>query len=499
MPSTVLLAGLSDEVVHKIKPLAEESGFSIELAANRDECQEVLLNREILLLIIHAAMVKADPRIIEVMKFYSNSVQFIIYSDDKEPSDLSALPRSDLIGILKDPGFSDFTLSDFFICAIRLQSLEKKIESLNFVLQENHSTASELNLKNKVLERERNFNNSIISSIAYGLMIVDSDNAIMLINEMGKNIFGITIPDFYGMNYETVIFEGIRESLIQNAKDVIKHHKTLEVEGFTVREDLIISYSISVIKDNFGNLIGLMFLGRNVTEWENMTHQLFQAEKLATMGTMLSGIAHELRNPVTIINARAQRILQMNEATSPEKIKKAVESIENQSKRMGEIINNLLDFSRRNVSGFTSCDINQIIDTSLNFLSLEGKAMGIEVIKSFRDSCVTRCDRNQLEQVFLNLFSNACDAMGNQGKLFLTTENTENYIRISVRDTGCGIPEEIKKKIFDPFFTTKEAGKGTGLGLAIVYKIIQAHKGRLIVKSKVGQGTTFIIMLPKGH
>jgi two-component system NtrC family sensor kinase len=217
------------------------------------------------------------------------------------------------------------------------------------------------------------------------------------------------------------------------------------------------------------------------------------------MGTMLSGIAHELRNPVTIINARAQRILQSTDTPVPEKTKKAVESIENQSKRMGEIINNLLDFSRRNVSGFALADINEIVNVAVSFLTLEGRDVGVEIIKSFGESCLTRCDRNQMEQVFLNLFTNACDAMQNKGKLFLTTENSENYIRISVRDTGVGIPEEFKKKIFDPFFTTKEAGKGTGLGLAIVYKIVQAHKGRLIVRSKVGQGTTFIIMLPKSH
>jgi len=486
MASTILITGLPDPLVDRIRSLAVESGFRVETAKDRDECQEVLLNQEILALVINASMVA------------SNSVQFIVYTDDAN-ADLSNLPRSDIIGILRGAKFDNAALSDFLACAARLNALEKKVESLNFALQENHSVASELNLKNKVLERERNFNDSIINSIAYGLMIVDTDGAIMLINEMGKKIFGITAPDYYGMNYGAVVFEGIRENFAQNVKEILQNGKIVEMEGFAVRDDLIISYSLSVIKDNFGNVIGLMFLGRDVTDWENMTHQLFQAEKLATMGTMLSGIAHELRNPVTIINARAQRMLQGADQALSDKARKAVESIENQSKRMGEIINNLLDFSRRNVAGFGLADINEILDVAQSFLTLEGRATGVEIIKSFAEGCMARCDRNQMEQVFLNLFTNACDAMQNKGKLFLTTENTDNYIRISVRDTGCGIPEEYKKKIFDPFFTTKEAGKGTGLGLAIVYKIIQAHKGRLVVRSKVGQGTTFIIMLPKSN
>ncbi|MFH0919342.1 MAG: ATP-binding protein [Fibrobacterota bacterium] len=497
MSNQILLTALPPELLSALSVIASENGYRTEVAATRDVCQEILLNQDILAILLNVTLVTEDPRIIEVLKFYSNSVQFILYSEDPAFQIDEVASRKDIVGVLYGAPVARPLFLDFLNAARRLYLLEKRIESVNFALQENQSAAAELNLKNKVLERERNFNESIISSIAYGLIIVDTEGAIMLLNGMGRKVFGITAEDVYGSNYETQIYESVRENLTAVAKETLATRQSREVDGFTVREDMIISYSVSVIKDNFENVIGLMFLGRDVTEWDQMTHQLFQAEKLATMGTMLSGIAHELRNPLTIINARAQRLLAGPSAELNDRARKAVESIEDQSKRCGEIINNLLDFSRKKVAGIVLANVNEIIDSALNFLAFEHRADGIEILRNFSENCIARCDKNQMEQVFLNLFTNACDAMAGSGNLVLTTENSENYIRISVRDTGPGISDEHKKKIFDPFFTTKEAGKGTGLGLAIVYKIIQAHKGRLVLRSKVGQGTTFIILLPK--
>ncbi len=493
MAGKVILTALGPSVEKKIAPFLTGNGYSFDSVRDKDGCQEALLNSEVLAVIIHGTLLKTESRLIEVMKFYSNSVQFIVYLESGAA--IEDFPGSgDIIGYLKGSSFELDLLGDYLSVAVRLQALEKKIESLNFTLQDNHSVSSELNIKNKVLERERNFNESIISSIAYGLMITDIEGTVMLLNDSGRRIFAISNQDVYGQPYQSIVVENLKDSLVSNASLVLSSGETKEVEGYSVDEQLIISYSISIIRDNYKNAIGLLFLGRDVTDWEQMTRQLFQAEKLATMGTMLSGIAHELRNPVTIINARAQRLMESSDLN--EKNKKAVESIEHQSRRMGEIVNNLLDFSRRKVTGFALSDIGEIIEASLSFVALEGRDKGIEIIKTLEQGCVTKCDRNQLEQVFLNLFSNACDAMPNGGKLFITTEISNNLLRISIRDTGSGIPEELRKKIFDPFFTTKEAGKGTGLGLSIVYKIIQMHKGRVIVRSTVGEGTTFIILLP---
>jgi two-component system sensor histidine kinase AtoS len=493
MAGKVILTALHPSVEKRIAAFLTENGFNTERARDREACQEALLNSEVLSVIIHEFLVRSDNRLIEVMKFYSSSVQFIVYLDDGSTGE--GIPaRGEIIGYLRGPNFEDDLLGDYLAVAVRLQALEKKIESLNFTLQDNHSVSSELNIKNKVLERERNFNESIISSIAYGLMIADTEGTVMMLNDAGRKIFAVSSQDVYGQPYETIVAETLRESLLSNATAVLQSGETKVVEGYPVSENLTISYSIAVIRDNFRNVIGLLFLGRDITEWNQMTQQLFQAEKLATMGTMLSGIAHELRNPVTIINARAQRLM-AGDGLDDKQVK-AVESIEHQSRRMGEIVNNLLDFSRRKVTGFALADINEVIEAALSFIALEGRDKGVDVERNLGQGCITKCDKNQMEQVFLNLFSNACDAMPKGGKLILTTEISSNYIRISVRDTGEGIPEELKKKIFDPFFTTKEAGKGTGLGLAIVYKMVQMHKGRLVVRSTVGEGTTFIILLP---
>lgn len=496
MANMLLLAALPRQVVSDIQKMTENTVFKTMTAETREECQEALLNSEIVALIINAGMVTADSRLLDVLSFYSNKVQVILYSGEEEPSP-DWLQMKSVVGCLKGGPLDPGVFMAYLYNATRLYGLEEKAETLESALRDNQSVSTELDLKNKVLERERNFNESIISSIAYGLMIADPEGSIMMMNEMGKKLFGVTVADFYGMKYQSVVYEELRESLQANAEEVLKTGQTKLVEGRTVRDDLIISYSISLIRDHFENPVGLLFLGRDVTEWEQMTTQLFQAEKLATMGTMLSGIAHELRNPITIINARAQRLLAADKETMGEKLVKAVESIEHQSRRCGDIINNLLDFSRKKVAGFTIVNVNEVMDAALEFLKYEKRFEGIELVRNFKEGCQARCDRSQMEQVFLNLFTNACDAMDNKGKLVLTTEGFENYIKITVRDTGVGIPEEHRKKIFDPFFTTKAAGKGTGLGLAIVYKSIQAHKGRLVVRSKVGEGTTFIILLPK--
>jgi PAS domain S-box-containing protein len=496
MAKLLLLTGLPDEVNRRTEAIADNNGFKVKTAGNRDECQEILQNSEVVALVIYSKMISEDSRLLDVLRSYSNKVQIIVYIGEGMETPEQYLSKP-VAGIIQGNQFPE---EDFLLLlnnAQRLYQLEEKIESLDTALRDNQSIASELDLKNKVLERERNFNDSIISAIAYGLLIVDTEGSIMLLNEMGKKVFGIKVSDFYGMNYEAVIFEEIRDSLTTHAREVLKTGKTKEVEGFSISENLVVSYSISVIKDNFENTAGLIFLGRDITDWEHMTTQLFQTEKLVTMGTMLSGIAHELRNPMTIINARAQRMLGSKKEELTGKQKKAVESIEYQSKRCGEIVNNLLDFSRKKVAGIAIVNINEIIESTLEFLALEGRSEGIQVIKKFDERCMAKCDKNQMEQVFLNLFTNAWDAMEDSGKLILTTENRDAYIRITVRDNGPGIPEEHKKKIFDPFFTTKEAGRGTGLGLALVYKYIQMHKGRLVLQSKAGEGTTFIILLPK--
>src|SRR3989339_967938 len=377
MASNLLLTGLPESVITRIRAFTENMGLVFFLASSKEACQERLLNTEVVGLIIDADMVTGDPHVLDVIQFYSNKVQVVLYLRSGEHN-LSLLQMKSVVGILIGEDFTEGMLLSLVMNMVRFYGLEARTEELESSLRDNQAVATELDLKNKVFERERNFNESIINSIVYGLMIVDTVGAIMMLNEMGKKIFGVSVSDFYGQQYGEVVFNGLKESLSTNAAEVLKSGETRQIEGCSVREDLMIAYSISLIKDNYENPVGLLFLARDVTEWEQMTNQLFQAEKLATMGTMLSGIAHELRNPITIINTRAQRLLANRDALN-EKIIKAVESIETQSNRCGDIINNLLDFSRKKVAGFTLVNINEVIESALAFLTFEKRFDGIDV------------------------------------------------------------------------------------------------------------------------
>jgi len=496
MDALILLTDLPDPIIDKIRGMTAPNGYRVEVARNRDECQASLLNDEVMALVINQRLVNEDHRLLEVLKFYSNKVQLILFLENEEFDPKRHLTQG-VVGVLAGDAFDEKILLTFLNNAERLHTLDEKMETQNALIQDNQSIAMELNLKNKVLERERNFNDSIISSIAYGLMIVDTEGAIMLLNDVGKKIFGISSTDYYGRDYREVVFDSFKQNTEIGAREALEKGEPQEIDSFLVDGDKLISCTISNIRDNFENSIGIMFLGRDITEGEQIKNQLFQAEKLATMGTMLSGIAHELRNPLTIINARAQRLRTNSGVAENEKIRQGIESIEAQSRRCGEIVTNLLDFSRKRAVGFELANISEIIEAALKFLQYEGRAENIKIVRHLHSPGMVRADRVQMEQVALNLLTNAVDAMEEKGTLTLETGNFEGFVRFSVSDTGQGIREELLKKIFDPFYTTKEAGKGTGLGLAIVFKIVQRHKGRIFAKSEVGRGTTFTVLLPK--
>ncbi|MGK5094149.1 ATP-binding protein [Deltaproteobacteria bacterium TL4] len=232
--------------------------------------------------------------------------------------------------------------------------------------------------------------------------------------------------------------------------------------------------------------------------------QLIQSAKLASLGEMATGIAHELNQPLQIISLKAERELKSIKKGSKE-TKQTFEKILAQIKRASLIVNHLRTFGRETLLlQIKAEDINQIIEDSFLLLNEQLKLHGIEVKRELADKLpLVSCQAIQIEQVLTNLITNARDAMESEmpnrsepKQITVRSRQQANWIIMEMEDTGEGIPDEIQKKIFDPFFTTKEIGKGTGLGLSISYGIIKTHGGRIEVESKVGQGTLFRIFLP---
>lgn len=249
------------------------------------------------------------------------------------------------------------------------------------------------------------------------------------------------------------------------------------------------------IVDDKGDLVSIIEYVRDITEEQQLQEQLIQSEKLAGIGTLASGVTHEINNPLTVIIGMTEVAL---EEEDPAEIKTYLKDVFRCSQRIKEIVRGLSSYSRiarQEEHGLVS--INEILEESLKMVGLAMKAQHVEVVKKFRSTDTIEANIGEIQQVFTNLITNAFQAMdGEGGTLTLATRSLKGSIEVKVSDTGAGIPEKYLNKIFDPFFTTKELGQGTGLGLNIVHRIVGKYEGTVDVKSKEGKGTTFTITFP---
>ena len=248
-------------------------------------------------------------------------------------------------------------------------------------------------------------------------------------------------------------------------------------------------------RDEFTNLA--IAINGMLLELKNREEQLLQSRKMAAVGTLTAGIAHELNNPLNNISLITESMIDdFDQWDKGQKIE-MLKDIFTQVERAGTTVANLLDFTRRDESYFNQININEVLDKTLNFVSNEILINKIKLNKELGLNLPEiKGNQHNLQQVFLNLFLNAIQAMPDGGLLSVKSYVENNSIRIDISDTGVGISEENMEKIFDPFFTTKKVGEGTGLGLSVSYGIIKQHHGQIFVESKLGSGTLFIINLP---
>ena len=228
-----------------------------------------------------------------------------------------------------------------------------------------------------------------------------------------------------------------------------------------------------------------------------MEEQLIMTDRLASIGELASGIAHELNNPLTSVIGFSQLLMEGN---TPDEIKDDLGIVCSEAQRASNIVKNLLTFARKHAPVKQLSQLNNIIEDVLRLRAYEQKVNNIEIERHLAtDLPEIMSDYFQLQQVFLNIIVNAENAMleaHGKGKLVITTEGVNHVVRAIFADNGPGITEENLSRIFDPFFTTKEVGKGTGLGLSICHGIVSTHSGQIYAESKTGEGATFIVELP---
>lgn len=347
-----------------------------------------------------------------------------------------------------------------------------------------------------LVEHEKGKLTSILRDMIDGVIMVNSKGVIDMVNPAGEKMLKILSISRQG---ETIVHLGdyhLKEPMrmiLNNEKQYIS-----EKLSFTKNaEQMTVSIVIAPIKGETHN-VGVVIVLRDVTNEYNIQQQLLHAERLSTIGEMVSGIAHEINNPLAGIMGLSQ-LLQI-QSDLPGSVRKNIDKIFSYTERARKIIQNLLTFARSHKPEKILVNINKLLEQAIEMHEYNMKISNIEIIKEMDpDLPEIVADMYQLQQVFFNIINNACQAMleySGERKFTLKTMKDGENIRISFHNTGHRIPEDIIKKIFNPFFTTKEVGKGTGMGLSISYGIIKEHDGDIYATSKINEGVTFYVTLP---
>jgi signal transduction histidine kinase len=330
----------------------------------------------------------------------------------------------------------------------------------------------------------KDFSENIIESINVGVLVEDVDGRIVGWNRALESLTRRSRREMLGRRAEDVIAAHLLQRLIDN-----RHLYKQPWNGLTV------NLSATSLLDKAGATRGTLIIIDNITDRVRLEDQLIENEKMTSIGLLAAGVAHEVNTPLAVISSYSQML---RKEISPEDSRhKILEKITKQTFRASEIVNGLLNFSRTSATEFGDVDIHQVITDTISLLEHQFKTARIRVDRELRaEQPITSGNAGKLQQVFLNLFVNARDAMPEGGELRILTDSTDSKLEILVQDTGVGISREHIKKIYDPFFTTKAAGKGTGLGLSVSYGIVQEHGGNISVESSPGVGTSFRLEFP---
>lgn len=355
------------------------------------------------------------------------------------------------------------------------------------------------------LEEEKQKLDGIVSGIGAGLVLLSKDLKVLWGNRIATEWFG-PLDQLQGRKcYSALWAEGnfcqdcasmraIRSGNVEQSEKVVAGGNG---------QARVFQITTSPIKNSQGAVIQIVELIQDITEKKQLEAQLLQAGKMVAMGELASGVAHEINNPLAVIGAHAERMsyLFSNSHLAPEKVKEKfpsyLEAVIRHTYRCKEIIEKLLSFARHKEVDLQPMDINMALEDSIALVSHRASMGNKRIIKNLNPALpLVRSDMNGLEQVFVNILTNAMDAIEGKGEIRVTSRLEDGLIKVEIADTGNGIPPENMDRIFQPFFTTKPPGKGTGLGLSICARILSRLDGQITVQSKSGEGARFCVSLP---
>ena len=341
----------------------------------------------------------------------------------------------------------------------------------------------------------------IVEAAPNGMLLVDESGTMVMVNASALHQFGYERDELLGQSVEMLIPGPFRSDHRQHHAGFLRAPEARSMgsrrELYALRKDgseFAVEIGLTPIQTAKG--MGVVASVVDISERKRLEIQLRQAERLAELGTLASGMAHEIGTPMNVILGRAEYLLQR---AADEGMKKGLATIITQVERITKVMNQLLAFARRRTPERRAVDLAKIVDDTLEMFQERIAQSHITVAKTIESSLPpVHADQDQLIQVLINLVMNSLHAMPEGGRLGVSLAREDRYVRLEVADTGHGMPEEIREKVFDPFFTTKDFGKGTGLGLTVVKGIIEEHGGTIALESAVEKGTTFTIRLPIG-
>jgi len=366
---------------------------------------------------------------------------------------------------------------------------------------ENGRLYRQLHVKAEELGRMREFNDNILESLDDGLVVFDEDERIVKWNHALEALYGVGRSAAAGAPLTDVFDLPFVEALRAARRDSPRGATLFKVPLDSRGEERRLLVNVTAVPLQSlagpGSMIGTILLIEDVTKRVRLEEQLQISEKMASIGLLAAGVAHEVNTPLTGISSFTQMLLDGADPGDPRT--RLLEKIERQTFRAAKIVNGLLTLSRPGNPGGERADIdlNVVITDVLSLLEHQFEGSRIKVRRELSDTQIrVHGVENQLQQVFLNLFLNARDAMPRGGWLSVAPRSDDRQASVEIADTGSGIPPEHLARIYDPFFTTKAIGRGTGLGLSISYGIVHEHGGSLRCDSAVGQGTRFTVTFP---
>lgn len=372
-----------------------------------------------------------------------------------------------------------------FVALLIFRNLSKSNEALQKTYDSLNETKSYLQL--------------ILDNSKAIIITTDKDGKIVEFNREAQNLFEYTKAEITGQSVLILYQDPAQRQELLNNRTMVNNEswavKNREVLLKSKSGKLVdINLSLSALLDNDRNIIGTVGVGKDISEQKMLQFKLLQSEKLAGIGILASGIAHEINNPLAGILGMAEAI---RDEADPAKMKNYSEDIIRYALDASNIVKELSSYSRhaRNESQST-VDLASIMEYSLKMARHSASLMAIQVVTKLERNSFIFANEGEMQQVFVNLMVNAIHAMDDEGVLTLTCGKKGDLVEATISDTGHGISPEFLNHIFDPFFTTKPVGKGTGLGLYVAYKIMTKYGGAIDIQTKEGVGTTFILKFP---